>query len=82
MQILGNLAVKFGYQGNININVHSVSKYFLGKVAKFGGRSLYDFFLSEGDLKSLTAWIRLSSSCCGANQEPGLLRFVVTTAIC
>ena len=46
MQILGNLAVEFGCQGNIvltSTHDNSVPKYFLGKVAKFGGRSLNDF---------------------------------------
>ena len=47
MQILGNLAVKVGCQGNIvltSTHDNCVPKHFLGKVAKFGGRSLYDFF--------------------------------------
>ena len=47
MQILRNLAVKVGCQGNkVLTSTHDncVPKHFLGKVAKFGGRSLYDFF--------------------------------------
>ena len=60
MQILGNLAVKFGCRGNINVDVHSrqlqsVPINFLGKVAKFGSRNLNELFLGEGGLKSPTA---------------------------
>ena len=47
MQILGNLAVKVGCQGNMVLTStqdNCVPKHFIGKVAKCGGQSLYDFF--------------------------------------
>ena len=47
---------------------------FLGKSLSLAVEA-QTIFLSERDLKSPTAWIGLSSSCCGAYQEPGLLRF-------